>query len=275
MSGEPAPTPNPSPSPAPAPTTVTADTAIPADVAKALGLPDGAGDIKTVAKMLKDSQTAARNQKLTAPESYDFGGVAGYDGDTGQSVLKTMAQYAKAAGMTQAQFAEFSKAAKAGEEAETKGWRERAAKIAGSEAKLDALQHQIRKATGDEKFSLEGADEGDIAAYAKMVEKLQTARIIPPAPEKLPDPKNPGDGGGEFSMKVGDETFSLDPANDDSRFAFKTAKVKYSGPDGVEKMVPLEQHPDDKIRRQHAKIYNAALQAAKQARHTQMGVKRD
>ena len=75
-------------------------------------------------------------------------------------------------------------------------------------------------------------------------------------------------------MKVGDETFSLDPANDDSRLAFKMAKVKHSGPDGVEKMVLLEQHPDDKIRRQHTKIYNSALQAAKEARHHQMGVKR-
>ena len=194
MSGEPAPTPNPSPSPAPAPTAVTADTAIPADVAKALGLPDGAGDIKTVAKMLKDSQTAARNPKLTAPESYDFGGVAGYDGDTGQSVLKTMAQYAKAAGMTQAQFAEFSKAAKAGEEAETKGWRERAAKIAGSEAKLDALQHQIRKATGDEKFSLDGADEGDIAAYSQDGGKAADRAHYPARPRKAARPEKPGRG---------------------------------------------------------------------------------
>ena len=108
---------------------------------------------------------------------------------------------------------------------------------------------------GGDGFRLDGLDPDSLKAFTGMTEKIVQAGIMPPSPGNNPPPP----ANGEFSMTVGDKTFSVDPKDQKSISAFFNAEVEETGPDGQTRKVLLSKNP--KTRTEHARIYGAAIRA--------------
>ena len=230
------PNPDPSPSPSPEPAPLTAESAIPETLHKALGLGNEITTFGGLGKALKDTQTALLNPK--APETYDLTKAREVHGSPDDD-FSDIVGAAREAGLSQSRFDKF--VAKMGEamKTENESWKTEAAKVLG-DTKLEALQQQFGTLSGTEGVSLDNINPAVLGALKSVLERASSSGLKPPAAPggpQLPDID------ARFRLEVDGKPYGVDLSGDlDARMKslgdFYNQRVEVTAKDGT-KTSPL------------------------------------